>query len=69
MSLVVSFDKELPELLKVKEKASISELTSLHEQRRSQIRNETINITTFGPPRPSSHLFMASLTRLKYLML
>ena len=39
MSLVVSFDKELPELLKVKEKASISELTILHEQRRSQIRN------------------------------
>ena len=39
MSLVVSFDKELPELLKVKEKASISELTSLHEHRRSQIRN------------------------------
>ena len=38
MSLVVSFDKELPELLKVKEKASISELTSLHEQIRDGVK-------------------------------
>ena len=53
MSLVVSFDKELTELLKVKEKASDG----------VKFGTNTINITIFDPPQPSSHSFMASLTQ------